>query len=253
MAPDSLSTADFRDQLLSIREKWHCKNHPFYIALHEGKLDLKVMGQMMAQHYHHVRRVLPSFALSYAKCPDEHVDAGKFFLENLAEEAGVMGLHGSEDAHDHMDLIMAFCAHVGLSRDDVVSAEPLPAWRARTSYYEIVAREEPTVIYLAMLACLEGQEVGINTERTIPGFTGPYGFAIDDPVIEFFTEHAEADAEHSRRQLEIVDKYVTTPELRASALYHAERSVKLRWASFNDLYRYGVLGEKDPLPPGVAA
>lgn len=246
------STEAFRAELLAIRTRWHCKNHPFYRALHDGTLDLRVMGEMMAQHYHHVRRVLPSFAISYARCPPEHRDAAVFFLENLAEEAGIRGLHGSDDAQDHMDLILAFCRAAGLSEADVVGAERLPAWRARTGYYEDVAREEPTILYLAMLACLEGQEVEINTERTIPGLTRHYGFRRDDPAIRFFTEHAEADAEHSRRQLAIVDKYVTSPELRARALALAETAVKLRWASFNDLYRYGVLRQTDPLPPEIA-
>ena len=243
--------AEFRDELLAIRERWHCKNHPFYVALHEGRLELAVMGRMMAQHHHHVRRAMRSFAVSYARCPDDHWEAATFLLENLAEEAGIVGLHGSADGHDHTELIMAVCARAGLSREQVEATEPLPAWRARTSWYVQVANEEPTILYLAMLSCLEGQEVDIHNMRTIPGLTERYGFAIEDPAIRFFTEHAEADVEHSRRQLLIVDKFVTTPDLQSRARMLAERAVRLRWAGFSELYRTDVLGERDPLPPGM--
>lgn len=247
------SARSYREELVALRDRWHCKQHPFYIALSEGKLDLPVMAQMMAQHYHHVQRVLPSFALSISKCPPAHHEAGLFFLENLVEESGLIGLDKGHEAHDHMELILDFCRAAGMSKADVQNTEIMPAWRARSSYYVQLAHEETTVVYLAVLSCLEGQEYGIHRERSIPGFIKHYGFTRGDPAIKFFTEHPEADAQHSRRQLAIVDKFVTTHEVRMRVKKLSETAVKLRWASFNDLYRYGVLRQTDPLPPGIRA
>ncbi|MCH8002561.1 MAG: hypothetical protein IIA34_13000 [Proteobacteria bacterium] len=42
-------------------------------------------------------------------------------------------------------------------------------------------------------------------------------------------------------------------ELRRRALEIAEIAVKTRWACMNEIYRIAVLGERDPLPAGVAA
>ena len=39
----------------------------------------------------------------------------------------------------------------------------------------------------------------------------------------------------------------------ARALEVASVAVKTRWACMNEIYRIAVLGERDPLPEGIAA
>ena len=73
------------------------------------------------------------------------------------------------------------------------------------------------------------------------------------PEIEFFAEHYVADADHSRRQIDLVARLVTNDDLRRRALEVAEIALKTRWACMNEIYRTAVLGERDPLPAGVAA
>ena len=152
-----------------------------------------------------------------------------------------------------MELIYRFCEVAGLSKDAVWKTEQLPAWRARSYYYMGVVRDEPIGVIVAMQSTQEGQQPAINIERVIPAMEKFHGYTMESPEIEFFTEHAVADAEHSGRQIELVKDLITTEEDKARALDVAETAVKTRWACMNDIYRVAVKGERDPLPAAVQA
>jgi pyrroloquinoline quinone (PQQ) biosynthesis protein C len=103
-----------------------------------------------------------------------------------------------------------------------------------------------------MQATQEGQQPALNSEVVLPALARHYGYPPGAPEIEFFTEHAEADIEHSQRQADLCAKYLDTDAAKARALEVAEQACMLRWASITDLYRRDYLGEKDILPPGVS-
>ena len=102
-----------------------------------------------------------------------------------------------------------------------------------------------------MQATQEGQQPALNSEVVLPALARHYGYPAGSPEIEFFTEHAEADIEHSRRQAELCARYLDTDAAKARALEVAEQACMLRWASITDLYRRDYLGEKEILPAGV--
>ena len=97
----------------------------------------------------------------------------------------------------------------------------------------------------------EQSRQGERLQAWLPALAKHYGYPAGSPATEFFTEHAEADVEHSRRQAELCIKYCDTNAQKARALEVAEQACMLRWASVTDLYRRDYLGEKDILPPGV--
>jgi pyrroloquinoline quinone (PQQ) biosynthesis protein C len=86
----------------------------------------------------------------------------------------------------------------------------------------------------------------------LPALSKHYGFALGSPEIAFFTEHAAADMEHSKRQADLCARYLDNEALKARAREVAEEACTLRWASVTDLYRREYLGEKDILPPGLS-
>lgn len=239
------------DRIVAVREKWHTKNHPFFIEFSEGKFGLGPVGRLMAQHYQHVLRVMPTLGLAYYRAPEA---ARGFILENLAEEAGLIAGPGEDrESHDHMELIFRFCRAAGLSNDAVTETEQLPAWRARSYYYINTVREEPFGVIVAMQSTQEGQQPAINGERMLPGLEAHHNYKMDHPDIEFFAEHYIADADHSSRQLDLVARLINTDDLMERAVEIAEIAVKTRWACMNDIYRSAVLDQADPLPPGIAA
>src|SRR5207249_7891338 len=102
----------------------------------------------------------------------------------------------------------------------------------------------------AMQATQEGQQPALNSEVVLPALARHYGYPAGSPEIEFFTEHAEADIEHSRRQAELCARYLDTDAAKARALEVAEQACMLRWASISDLYRRHYLGAEHVWPRG---
>ena len=205
----------------------------------------------MAQHYKFVSRAVPSKGLIYWRAG---ADVRKAIAENLVEEEGLrpLPLEGHV-AHDHWQMISDFCNAAGLSDDEIKNTEPTPAWWARTLHYLQTNRDEPVGVALAMESSQEGQQVALNSEVTIPSFERHYGFTRDSAEIAFFVEHAEADKEHSTRQLALCEKYLDTAALHDRAIVVCEQAVRLRWASITDLYRRHVLDEDELLPAGVTS
>ena len=241
------------DDVLAIRERWHTKNHPFFRAFGEGKLPLRALGVYMALHGKFVQYGLASFGIFYARTI-RHEDIRKAVAENISEEEGFKAIPRDGHApHDHSELIARFCHAAGLSQQEIRDLAFTPAWWGRALHYRQTAVDEPIGVVLAMQATQEGQQPALNKEVILPAFARHYGFAPGAREIEFFTEHAEADIEHSRRQAELCAKYLRSDEDMARAREVAEEACMLRWASVTDLYRREYLGEKDVLPPGVAA
>ncbi len=253
MAPDGSRPGDgsIAQQINAIRDRWHTKKHPFFQAMTDGSLDLRVLGIYMANHFQFVSLAQPAFGLMYYRAPQDVRDA---LVENMAEEQGLKAIPGEgHEAHNHNEMIFRFCAAAGLNEDAVRSTRMSAAWIGRSLHYVHCLREEPIGVALAMQSTQEGQQVDLNKELTIPAFQAHYGYDKDDPVIGFFVEHAEADLEHSSRQIALCEKYLVTDEDKARAIEVCEDSVRLRWESITDLHRRLVLKDEGLLPEGVAA
>jgi len=239
------------DDIHAIRERWHTKNHPFFAALGEGTLPLRALGVYLAMHYQFVQRALASFGVLYTRLY-AYEDVRKAIIENLAEEEGLKAIpREGHVPHDHNELIVRFCKAAGLAEHDVHATKMTPAWWARSLHYYHTALHEPIGVILAMQTTQEGQQPALNSEVVLPALARHYGFAPGAREIEFFTEHAEADIEHSRRQAELCARYLDTDAAKARALEVAAQACRLRWASITDLYRRDYLGEKEILPAGV--
>lgn len=245
------NNASIIGRINEIRDRWHTKNHPFFQMMLDGSLDLRALGVYMANHYRFVSYAAPSFGLLFYRAPH---DVQESLVENLAEEQGLLAIPGEgHEPHDHNKMIFDFCGAAGLGEDEVRTTPMSPAWIGRSLHYVHCLREEPVGVALAMQSTQEGQQVALNTEVTIPSLTTRYGFAPDAPEIAFFVEHAEADLEHSERQLALCAKYIDTSALERRAIEVCEEAVRLRWASITDVYRQHVLKETELLPPGIAA
>lgn len=239
------------DDILAIRERWHTKNHPFFRAFAEGQLPLRAMGVYLALHWQFVQRALASFGILFTRS-FALGDVRKTIVENLAEEEGLKAIpREGHVPHDHGELIFRFCRAAGLSEAEVRSIKMTPAWWGRSLHYYQTALQEPVGVVLAMQTTQEGQQPALNTEVVLPALARHHGYPAGSPAIEFFTEHAAADVEHSNRQAALCARYLDSEELKARALEVAEEACMLRWASITDLYRRDCLGERDVLPPGV--
>ncbi len=237
--------------IVAIRDKWHTKKHPFFKMMLDGSLDLYPLGVYMASHHKFVEVALPSFGFLLWRGPQ---DVKHAVIENLAEEAGLVAIpRPGHEPHDHTRMIFDFCNAAGLSDGDVQEHSIGPAWHARRLHYASVTRDEALGVVLAMQATQEGQQPALNKEITIPSFIKHYGFSRNSKEIAFFVEHAEADEEHSERQMELCEKYIDTEEVAQRALEICEEACMLRWESITEIYKEHVLKEERLLPPDLAA
>ena len=251
MAPDGFnpSNGSIAKQIIAIRDRWHTKNHPFFQAMTDGSLDLRALGIYMANHFQFVAHAQPAFGLLYYRAPQDVRDT---LVENLAEEQGLAAIPGEgHEAHNHNDMIFRFCEAAGIDEEAVRSTKMSASWVGRSLHYVHCLREEPIGVALAMQSTQEGQQVDLNNEITIPAFQAHYGFKYDAPEIGFFIEHAEADLEHSQRQIELCEKYLNNEDDKVRAIEVCEDAVRLRWESITDLHRRHVLNEDTILPSGM--
>ena len=247
MTPEGIAAGSIIDDVVAIRSRWHTKHHPMFTELAAGTLDLRVLGVYMAQHAKFVKVAYEAFGMMIVRAPK---DVQKMVIENLAEEEGLLAGPDGE-AHNHMAMISDFCDAAGMTMDEVMGAEPTPAWWARSLHYRRVCETEPVGVALAMLSTQEGQQPELNAEVTIPAFARHYGYARDAKEIKFFVEHEAADEEHSQRQLDLCAKYLGDPALHDRTRKVCEEACMLRWASTTDTYRFEAQGVTDPLPPAL--
>ncbi len=238
-------------EVIAVRNKWHTKNHPFFQMMIDGSLELRALGFYMASHYKFVEFALPSFGFLLWKAPD---DVRQAVIENLAEETGLIAIpRPGHEPHDHNRMIFDFCGAAGLTEDAVRNLQIGPAWHARRLHYAQITRDEPLGVILAMQSTQEGQQPELNKEITIPSLVSQYGFSRDSREIAFFVEHAEADEEHSDRQMALCEKYIATRQEADRAIQVCEEACMLRWESISEIYREHVLKEDRILPPAMAA
>ena len=139
--------APITDRILAIRERWHTKRHPFFLAFGEGKLPLRALGRYQALHYHFVSRALASFGLLYVR-GYHFEDVRKMIAENIAKEEGMKAIPGpGHEPHDHNELILRFVRAAGLSDDEVrdTKCRP-PGGRGRSTCPHTTANQPVGVI-----------------------------------------------------------------------------------------------------------
>jgi pyrroloquinoline-quinone synthase len=166
--------------------------HPFYTKWVDGTLPKECL-QEYARQYHAFESAFPTF-LSALHSRTTDREARQSLLENLWDEE-----HGP---NNHRELWLRFAEGVGVSREDVGSAEPNPATQALLDAYGRVTREAPVSAGVAAVYAYEAQVPRVAHAK-IAGLEEHYGIA-DGPALEFFEVHGELDVEHSAAERHIV-------------------------------------------------
>ena len=186
--------AEAAKQIVAIRNKWHTKDHPFFIDFSEGKFGLEPMGRMMAQHYAHTQVTAPILGIALFKASGTR-EGKRALLENMAEEEGLLAGPGEDrEALNHDELILRFTRLAGISDAEVYATEQMASWRARSLLLRLMqtkhSRDRRNDVDP------RGPTTGINHERTYLATTNTTA-SNQAAGHRFFTEHELADADHS--------------------------------------------------------
>ncbi len=229
-----MAASAFRQALEEAIAQRHSAVHPFSDAWVSGRLDKRLLGEWVKQHYHYVSHFAEWLGTVYGSCPVQEVR--EFLLENIAEEEGIVG-EGEFPPTRHTDLLLDFAEACGKSRDEIVNAqrdgELLPETLGLQSWCTVQAHKPFAEALAGLLIGLESQVPRIY-RRTTPPLVEKYGFT--EKEIVFFRLHLVADEEHGERGFEIVEKYATTPEVQAGCVRLVKEATLMRRLYLDGLY-----------------
>jgi len=217
-ANDLLTGSQFENDLLAAVMEYSMLKHPFYVAWTEGRLSKDVLAEYSKQYYAHVRAFPTYVSGVHSHCDD--VAIRQELLENLIEE--------ERGAENHPELWLRFAEGLGVDREDVKTAELLPATQDSVEQLRSLTRSDDYREGLAALLAYEAQipEVA-QTKRE--GLNSFYGLS-DERAVSFFRVHESADVLHSQVEMNLLKENCQTPAQQGRAIAAARESAKALWS-----------------------
>ena len=174
------------DRLDALIEEKSVLKHPFYQTWQKGELTLDALRGYACQYYQHVLAFPKYVSGTHANCND--LADRQELLENLKEE--------EEGPNNHPELWLRFGEALGLSRDDMINAVPLPETTALDETFRRITKDGDFVSGISALYAYESQVPAVAATK-MDGLKRFYG--IDDPQqLKFFIVHKSLDVEHSK-------------------------------------------------------
>lgn len=205
-----LSPEEFRETFLNAKARDLAENpHPWDELFREGKCTRpQLQGWAKEQYYWKLQVPIKDYAILYG-CP--HVEIRRMWLPKAIEEDGedIIG----KDHDPHPEYWLRFCEGVGLSRQYVMSAEPLPAVKFAIDHWTQGAAKS----WLMGVAMSETGDIAKGIARQLETLRKHYSW-IPERTLEFFRLHSEVDVGHSQMSIDILAKYCTTGELQEDSI-----------------------------------
>lgn len=189
MATTPTTTLETRIQ--AVLEAKSLLKHPFYAEWTTGTLPVERL-QEYARQYYHFEAAFPRF-LSAIHARTESAEIRQLLLENLWDEE-----HGERN---HPALWLEFAAALGVSAEEVKTAEIRPETAALIAHFRETSEQAPLAQALATLFAYEGQVPNVAWQK-IKGLTDNYGFTPDQ--FEFFSVHLVSDVAHAGAEMHAI-------------------------------------------------
>jgi pyrroloquinoline-quinone synthase len=229
----ALSTKAFGESLMAeVRAGRSFGGHPLWFKIQEGRLSREQLGGFAKQFFLQVVEFPRAVSALHSRCTDlaERVKLAESVYE---EETG--RLSGSKP---HPELFLDFATSLGLSREEVLGATPLPSTTALVHWFEYSTK---------ILPFLEGvAAINLAAEGQVVGAFGPFAralqkhYGLSEKDVAFWDVHELADAEHSDVGDHIVVKHATTDELQDRIRRAVRTSLGMWWQFFDGMDReYG--------------
>jgi len=192
--------------------------HPFYQAWTAGTLTADRLRNYAVQYYQHVAAFPRYLSGLHSRCED--LETRQLLLENLIDE--------ERGRDNHPELWLQFAAALGLTREEVLDAPPMPATTALIDTFTHLSRDLPVAAGLAALYVYETQVAEVATAK-IDGLERFYGIN-DSAGVEFFTTHRDTDPYHAQAVAQLIERHHTDSDDAAAPLDAARTALKAVWA-----------------------
>lgn len=229
----ALSTQMFGASLMAeVRSGRSFGGHPLWFKIQDGQVSRQQLQGFAKQFFLQVLEFPRAVSALHSRCPDlgERVKLAESVYE---EETG--RLSGSKA---HPELFLDFGAGVGVGREEMLAARPLPSTAALIHWFEYSTK---------ILSFLEGvAAINLAAEGQVVGAFGPFARALEKHYglsraqVAFWDIHELADAEHSDVGDHIVVRHATTEETQAAVRAAVRTSLGMWWQFFEGTDReYG--------------
>ncbi len=190
--------------------------HPFYRLWNEGKLTPDALKIYAKQYYHFVDEFPHLLETMLANCEDPEIQG--MISENLSEEK------------KHPSLWLAFSGALGLSREDVVSAELLPETiESIETFKSLMTGSTPRAA--ASLLTYEAQVPEVARQK-LEGLMKFYGIETPE-ALEYFRVHMLVDLDH----VKVWEQILTDMPVELSVLEAAKKSLGAQWRLLDGVLR----------------
>lgn len=231
----------FLSEMQSMVAAKHSKDHPLFGMIARGELDRNALKGFVKQFYQLFPKPFPKpIAAMFAKSPEDS-ELEKMWFENLSEEAA----GGESGTAGHKELYIQFAQALGISREELDSAAPLPETSALLHWREVLISQRSWLeLYACQGMCLEGTAAG-RMQQVVQGLCDHYGFDAKSDDILYWTLHMSVDEEHMKVGPYVVEKYAISPLEQSSVRKAVQTTLDIFWLTFDGIHRAFV--EQDPL------
>jgi pyrroloquinoline-quinone synthase len=178
--------------------------HPFVLAMqHPSRATL--LGYVI-EHQHFLRQWVRS--CSYIMAKTGAVDATLYELDNINTEFGGYG----DERPSHYELLLRMGESLGFARRKTLETPPLPDTKKCLESWDEIARNSH---WVETMAAMHGLELIADRTLKSDGATVSYfdprilnkPGEVTEETKNFLREGYEADVEHSKEALDLIDKY----------------------------------------------
>ena len=216
-----------RELFAAVHERRSFGRHPLWLKIAAGKVDQSGLRIFAAQFFLQVREFPRALSALHSRCYNmaERLKLAESLYE---EETGLIS--GSAP---HPELFMRFGVGLGMSREDLIDAKPLPATSALIDWFELSTKDRSFVEGIGA--------INVAAEGQVPGNFGSFARALEKHYglsreqVSFFDVHEIADKDHSDVGDNILSQTPLSDSDRARVRAAVERSLDMWWQFFDGI------------------
>jgi pyrroloquinoline-quinone synthase len=201
----------------------HLLSHPFYQAWSAGTLSMSALREYSKQYYRQVEAFPTYVSAVHANCP--LLPVRQQLLENLLEE--------ERGAENHPELWLRFAEALGVPREEVETATPLPETTALVETFRTLTRERSYQVGVTALLAYEAQVPAVAVTK-IDGLKRFYGIT-DQRGLAFFQVHMQADRYHADTGRHILREHLA-PDQAEEVITSCEQALNALWGMLDGVH-----------------
>lgn len=203
-----------------------CQLNLKWVAYSENNLTVQAARVLVQQWSNFTRHSRRCWAYVVGNCP--HVEVRRFIVtENLYEEEAVEG-------HSHMEILARMGRALGLTREEIESAKPLPTTVVALNAWEALTKNRSWYEGTAAKAVLERtNNPNCGNFSALEGERWMRQLKLSRADVEFWLLHDSVDQIHGDGSLRLLEKYLRSDAEREAAIRAAEESM-MAWRVYLD-------------------